>query len=71
MARGAVSNAGSIARTKKYLRSAFELQTQGAGFTFVEVLTMRPTGWFVPPAAAPPTWSTPSRRPSPGELRRS
>jgi 2-oxoglutarate ferredoxin oxidoreductase subunit beta len=26
---------------------ALDLQTQGAGFTFVEILTMCPTGWFV------------------------
>jgi 2-oxoglutarate ferredoxin oxidoreductase subunit beta len=25
----------------------------GAGFTFVEVLTMCPTGWFVPTPAGP------------------
>jgi 2-oxoglutarate/2-oxoacid ferredoxin oxidoreductase subunit beta len=53
VARGAVNNAGSIAKTKKYLRRAFELQMDGAGFTFVEVLTMCPTGWFVPTAGGP------------------
>jgi 2-oxoglutarate/2-oxoacid ferredoxin oxidoreductase subunit beta len=53
VARGAVDNAGSIARTKKYLRRAFELQEAGAGFTFVEVLTMCPTGWFVPTSGGP------------------
>ena len=53
VARGAVNNAGSIAKTKKYLRKAFELQMAGAGFTFVEVLTMCPTGWFVPTAGGP------------------
>jgi 2-oxoglutarate ferredoxin oxidoreductase subunit beta len=53
VARGAVNNAGSIAKTKKYLRKAFELQTAGAGFTFVEVLTMCPTGWFVPTSGGP------------------
>jgi 2-oxoglutarate ferredoxin oxidoreductase subunit beta len=47
VARGDVTNAGSIAKAKKYLRRAFELQTAGAGFTFVEILTMCPTGWFV------------------------
>ncbi|HZT65511.1 MAG TPA: thiamine pyrophosphate-dependent enzyme [Acidimicrobiales bacterium] len=47
VARGAVNNAGSIARTKRYLRRAFELQMEGAGFGLVEVLTMCPTGWFV------------------------
>ena len=25
----------------------------GAGFTFVEVLTMCPTGWFIPTAEGP------------------
>jgi 2-oxoglutarate ferredoxin oxidoreductase subunit beta len=47
VARGAVSAPGLIARTKRMVRRALELQTQGAGFTFVEVLTMCPTGWFV------------------------
>ncbi len=32
---------------------ALELQMAGAGFTFVEVLTMCPTGWFVPTASGP------------------
>jgi 2-oxoglutarate/2-oxoacid ferredoxin oxidoreductase subunit beta len=48
-----VSNAGSIAKTKRYLKKAFELAVQGAGFTFVEVLTMCPTGWFLPTADGP------------------
>lgn len=48
VARGAVNNAGAVAKTRKYLRKAFEMQVAGAGFTFVEVLTMCPTGWFVP-----------------------
>ena len=29
------------------LRRAFETQLEGAGFSFVEILTMCPTGWFV------------------------
>jgi 2-oxoglutarate ferredoxin oxidoreductase subunit beta len=53
VARGAVHNAGSIAQTKRYLKRAFELSTAGAGFTFVEVLTMCPTGWFLPTADGP------------------
>jgi 2-oxoglutarate ferredoxin oxidoreductase subunit beta len=53
VARGDVTNAGSIAQVKRYLRKAFELQMQGAGFTFVEVLTMCPTGWFVPTVEGP------------------
>jgi 2-oxoglutarate ferredoxin oxidoreductase subunit beta len=53
VARGAVHNAGSVAKTKRYLKRAFELATSGAGFTFVEVLTMCPTGWFLPTADGP------------------
>jgi 2-oxoglutarate ferredoxin oxidoreductase subunit beta len=53
VARGAVNTAGLAARTKRMVRRALELQMAGAGFTFVEVLTMCPTGWFVPTAAGP------------------
>ncbi len=53
VARGAVHNAGSIAKTKRYIKKAFEIAAQGRGFTFVEVLTMCPTGWFLPTADGP------------------
>jgi 2-oxoglutarate ferredoxin oxidoreductase subunit beta len=53
VARGAVNNAGSIAQTKKFLTRAFETQQEGVGFSFVEVLTMCPTGWIIPTAAGP------------------
>jgi 2-oxoglutarate ferredoxin oxidoreductase subunit beta len=53
VARGAVNNAGSVAKTKRYLKRAFELAVAGAGFTLVEVLTMCPTGWFLPTADGP------------------
>ena len=53
VARGAVNTAGAVARTKKFLKRAFELQMEGAGFTMVEVLTMCPTGWFLPTAKGP------------------
>ncbi len=53
VARGAVNTAGMVARTKRMVRTALELQVSGAGFTFVEVLTMCPTGWFVPTAEGP------------------
>jgi 2-oxoglutarate/2-oxoacid ferredoxin oxidoreductase subunit beta len=53
VARGSVHNAGAVARTKRMFRRAFETQAAGAGFTFVEVLTMCPTGWFVPTADGP------------------
>lgn len=53
VARGSVHNAGAVARTKKMFRRAFEAQLRGEGFTFVEVLTMCPTGWFIPTAEGP------------------
>ena len=53
VARGAVNNAGSIAKTKRYIKRAFELSSGGEGFTFVEVLTMCPTGWFLPTPDGP------------------
>jgi 2-oxoglutarate ferredoxin oxidoreductase subunit beta len=53
VARGAVNTAGMIARTKRMVRRALELQVRGAGFSFVEVLTMCPTGWFVPTPEGP------------------
>ena len=52
VARGAVNNAGSVAKTKRYLTQAFEAQLAG-GFGFVEVLTMCPTGWFLPTKEGP------------------
>jgi 2-oxoglutarate ferredoxin oxidoreductase subunit beta len=53
VARGSVHNAGSVARTKKMFRRAFETQVEQRAFSFVEVLTMCPTGWFVPTADGP------------------
>ena len=53
VARGAVNNAGTVARTRRMLRRAFEVQMAGAGFTFVEILTMCPTGWFLETTEAP------------------
>lgn len=52
-ARGSVHDAGHAAQTRRYLRKAVEHQMAGDGFTFVEVLTMCPTGWFVPTTDAP------------------
>jgi 2-oxoglutarate ferredoxin oxidoreductase subunit beta len=53
VARGAVNNAGNVARTKKMIRRALETQRAGLGFSFVEILTMCPTGWFVETQEAP------------------
>ncbi len=53
VARGAVNDAGNVARTKRMMVDAFTAQQQGLGLSFVEVLTMCPTGWFVPTDEAP------------------
>ena len=52
-ARGSVHNAAGVASTKRMLRKAFESQLRGEGFSLVEVLTMCPTGWFIPTADGP------------------
>jgi 2-oxoglutarate ferredoxin oxidoreductase subunit beta len=52
-ARGSVHDAAGIAKTRKYLKAAFESQMRGEGFSFVEILTMCPTGWFIPTAEGP------------------
>jgi 2-oxoglutarate ferredoxin oxidoreductase subunit beta len=52
-ARGAVYNAAAVVHAKRLLRRAFEAQLQGKGFSFVEILTMCPTGWFIPTAEGP------------------
>jgi 2-oxoglutarate ferredoxin oxidoreductase subunit beta len=53
VARGSVHAAGAVARTKKMILRAFEAQLAGAGFSMVEILTMCPTGWFIPTAEGP------------------
>ena len=53
VARGAVNTAGNVARTKRMIYRALETQMAGAGFSFVEILTMCPTGWFVETSDAP------------------
>ena len=52
-ARGSVHDARAIQQTRRMLRRALEHQLRGAGFSFVEILTMCPTGWFVPTAEGP------------------
>jgi 2-oxoglutarate/2-oxoacid ferredoxin oxidoreductase subunit beta len=53
VARGAVNDAGNVARTKRMVLRALEVQQLGLGFSFVEILTMCPTGWFVDTHEAP------------------
>ena len=52
-ARGSVHDAPNVVKTRNLLRRAFESQLLGRGFSFVEILTMCPTGWFVPTAEGP------------------
>ena len=52
-ARGSVHSPAAIKRTKKMVRAAFEAQLAGKGYSFVEILTMCPTGWFMQ------TWEAP------------
>lgn len=52
-ARGSVHDAAGVAGTKRLLRRALETQIKGEGFSFVEILTMCPTGWFVGTAKGP------------------
>lgn len=51
VARGAVSGPGQIQATKRLIRRALESQLAGRGLSLVEILTMCPTGWFVPASA--------------------
>jgi 2-oxoglutarate ferredoxin oxidoreductase subunit beta len=53
VARAAVHTASAIHLAKEYLRTAFRAQLDGAGFSLVEILTMCPTDWFVPPDQGP------------------
>ena len=52
-ARGSVHDAKSVEATRRLLRRALEHQQRGAGFSFVEILTMCPTGWFTATAEGP------------------
>jgi 2-oxoglutarate ferredoxin oxidoreductase subunit beta len=53
VARGAVNSAGNVAKTKKMIHRALQTQLDGLGFSFVEILTMCPTGWFIETQEAP------------------
>jgi 2-oxoglutarate/2-oxoacid ferredoxin oxidoreductase subunit beta len=53
VARGATNSAGNVSRLRRMMKKAFEIQVAGLGFSFVEVLTMCPTGWFIETEEAP------------------
>jgi 2-oxoglutarate/2-oxoacid ferredoxin oxidoreductase subunit beta len=52
-ARGAVNTHTNVARTKRMVKDALKIQIDGVGFSFVEILTMCPTGWFIETGEAP------------------
>jgi 2-oxoglutarate ferredoxin oxidoreductase subunit beta len=53
VARGAMHTPAAVRWTKDILRDAFRCQLEGKGFSFVEILTMCPTDWYVEPAETP------------------
>lgn len=48
-ARGAVNTPANYQHTKKYIRTAFQKQMDGVGFSFVETLTACPPDWHMTP----------------------
>jgi 2-oxoglutarate ferredoxin oxidoreductase subunit beta len=48
-----VNSAGNVAKAKRMITRALEVQLRGGGFSFVEILTMCPTGWFIETTEAP------------------
>lgn len=53
VARCGVFDPSQTAHARRIMREAFEVQLAGKGFSFVEILTMCPTGWFVPVTEGP------------------
>ena len=51
-ARGSLDSVKNIRQAKKYMRRAFEVQTKGQGFGFVELLSGCPTNWRMSALAA-------------------
>jgi 2-oxoglutarate ferredoxin oxidoreductase subunit beta len=52
LARGSVASPAEIRKSKRYIRSAFEAQAAGEGYSFVELLSPCPTNWGLAPLAA-------------------
>ncbi len=50
--RVTVTDVANVMKAKKAIKKAFTLQQQGAGFTFVEVLSTCPTNWGLSPLKA-------------------
>jgi 2-oxoglutarate/2-oxoacid ferredoxin oxidoreductase subunit beta len=53
VARAAVNTAGNVSKAKRMITKALQVQQRGEGFSFVEILTMCPTGWFIETQEAP------------------
>jgi 2-oxoglutarate ferredoxin oxidoreductase subunit beta len=49
IARGSVSNAAEVHKTRKLIKRAFEYQMAGIGATIVEILSPCPTNWGMDP----------------------
>jgi 2-oxoglutarate/2-oxoacid ferredoxin oxidoreductase subunit beta len=47
VARSAVHTPAEIQRATAYIATAFDVQRRGLGFSFVELLTMCPSGWHM------------------------
>lgn len=52
VARSAMHSPAEIQRATGYIRKAFETQRRGIGFSYVELLTMCPSGWHLSPVEA-------------------
>jgi len=50
--RVAINNPANLMKAKKAIKNAFQLQKEGKGFSFVEVLCICPTNWGKPPVEA-------------------
>jgi len=48
-ARGAFTSTANYMRTKKYLKTAIQKQKDGAGYSFVEILSACPSNWHMSP----------------------
>ncbi len=48
-ARGAVNTPANYQRTRRYVRTAFQKQLDGAGLSFVEILAACPPDWHMTP----------------------
>lgn len=48
-ARTSLDTIANIKKTKEAIKKAFEVQTQGLGFSFVEILSTCPTNWNLTP----------------------